>query len=734
MKWVRAVLFVFGVLIISCSEQTATKDKIDYTIYVDPFIGTDGPGNTYPGAVAPFGMVQLSPDNGLPGWDRIAGYFYPDSTIAGFSHTHLTGTGAGDMYDLLLFPMNSRFEDDLWPKQEDYRPYSKFSHEKEEASPGYYKVLLESSGITAELTTTKRVGVHRYTFPKDENSKIILDLGYKLNWDDPTETFIEVEDSVTISGYRRSTGWAKDQHVYFVAKFSKPFIAEDLYVNNDLVEEQRVKEKKTKIDLHFTTSENEEVLVKVGISSASIEGAKLNLTEELPDWDFNKVADEAKHEWNKYLSKIKISGTDYQKRVFYSNLYHTALTPSLHSDVNGEFKAADGTFQEADNYTRYHTFSLWDTYRAAHPLYTILVPEMVPDFINSFLGHYDETALLPVWELAGNETNMMIGYHAIPVIVDAYFKGIPFKYEKAYEACKASAMEEGRSIDEYKQYGYVPSDGKEHGHWSVSKTMEYAYGDWCVAQFAKALGKDEDYKYFSKRADNWKNHWDEASTFFRPKHKNGDFVSPFIPKVYTELFCESNAWQYFWHIQHDIPGLIEITGKDRFVAKLDSMFSYYPEPEDELPIFSTGMIGQYAHGNEPCHHVAFIYNMVDKPYKTQELVREIIETQYSDKPDGFCGNEDCGQMSAWLIFSSLGMYPVNPADGVYHLTTPWFEEATIDVGEGKTLRILCENFSSENKYIKEIWLNGEKVDGYTISYKQLMSGRELKFILGPQTD
>ena len=727
----KKLLYILVFIVsISCSEQNK-EQKMEKRVvdYVDPFIGTDGPGNTYPGAVVPFGMVQLSPDNGLEGWDRIAGYYWKDSTIAGFSHTHLTGTGAGDMYDLLLMPLNSRFREDLWPEEKAYRPYSKFRHNQEAARPGYYKVLLESSGILAELTATQRVGFHRYTFPSDDASQIILDLGYKLNWDKPLDTHIKVEDSTTISGYRMSTGWAKDQRVYFVAKFSKPLKKTALYDEQKGIKENQVNGVRTRFVASFETKDEEQVLVKVAISSASVEGARKNLEAELPDWDFDKAREAAGNVWEEYLSKVKITGTEYQKKVFYSNLYHVYMTPSVHSDVDGFYKAADSTVREAKDYIRYHTFSLWDTYRATHPLYTILVPERVEDFIHTFLGHYEETGLLPVWELAGNETNMMIGYHAIPVILDAFNKGIEFDYERAFEACKASAMDDGRNIDEYKKYGYVPSDGKKDGHWSVSKTMEYAYGDWCVAQFAKALEKKEDYNYFIKRSENWKNHWDSGSTFLRPKNKKGEFFSPFIPKEYTEQYCESNAWQYFWHVQHDLPGLIRVTGKEKFISKLDSMFSYYPEPEDKLPIFSTGMIGQYAHGNEPGHHVPYIYNLVGQPWKTQELTRRIIETQYSDKPDGYCGNEDCGQMSAWLIFSSLGFYPVNPADGIYYLTAPWVEQAEIKLANGKVFSIKTENYSSKNKYIKEVRLNGKPVEDLTLKHEELINGGEMVFVL-----
>ncbi len=710
-----ALLFVgFG----GC-KQGAKKQEVKkaegLTRFVNPFVGTDGPGNTYPGAVVPFGMVQLSPDNGLEGWDRIAGYFWKDSTIAGFSHTHLTGTGAGDLYDLLFMPVNSRFKDDLWPEKKAFRAYSKFSHDDEKASPGYYKVLLKSFGITAELTATQRVGFHRYTFPEDSKSEVILDLAYRLNWDNATETSIQVEDSVTISGYRHSTGWARDQRLFFVAKFSKPF--------------QHEISDSTYFKASFGTKNNEQVLLKVALSTVSVEGAKKNLEAELPHWDFDKTRSQAQQAWEEQLSKIKIEGTQYQKEVFYTNLYHTMLTPSVHSDVDGKFKAADGSVKKAEDYTRYHTFSLWDTYRTAHPLYTLIAPKKVSDFIASFLAHYDETGLLPVWELVGNETNMMIGYHSVPVIVDAYFKGIPMDVEKAYEACVNTAQSDAWQLADYKKLGYVPADDEKDGHWSISKTLEYAYDDWCIAQFSKALGKTEHYDYFLKRSQNWKNHWDASSTFLRPKKKDGGFVSPFVPKEYTELFCESNAWQYFWHVQHDISGLIETTGKEAFAQKLDSMFSYYPTKEDKLPIFSTGMIGQYAHGNEPVHHVAYLFNQIGRPEKTQKLTRQIIESQYSNRPDGFCGNEDCGQMSAWLVFSSVGMYPVNPADGVYHLSIPWFEKAVLNLPNQKTFTISCTNFSTEKVRVKSVALNGKVLDELTISHRDVVSGGHLVFEL-----
>jgi len=730
MRIILQMLLISLVCLVSCNKKESSKKENNLTTYVNPFTGTDGPGNTYPGVVLPFGMVQLSPDNGLPGWDRIAGYYWPDSTIAGFSHTHLSGTGAGDLYDLLLMPLNSRFNKSLTPKG-DYRPYSKFSHDHEEAHPGYYAVDLLSSGIRAELTTTERVGFHRYTFPKDKNSQLILDLGYSLNWDAPVDTKIIIEDDKTISGYRKSKGWAKDQRVFFVIKFSKEFQRTHIFENGIEKSSKMVNGKKSRIVVDYQTKDDEKILVKVALSSSSIEGARKNMQTELAGWDFDKTVKQAEDIWNSYLSKVKIKGTEDQKKLFYTNLYHCFLTPSLLSDVDGSYKGADGINHIAKGYNKYDTFSLWDTFRAVHPLYTILCPNETQDMIKSFLSHYDETGLLPVWSLAGNETNMMIGYHAVPVIVDAFFKGVPMDTEKALKACIASATEKGRQIDEYMKYGYVPA-GEKGATWSVSKTLEYAYDDWCIAKFSKALGHNDLYAKFSKRANNWRNLYDKSSTFFRPKDRKGKFISPFVAKDYGSQYCESNAWQYFWFVPHDINALIDTLGVRAFTAKLDSMFNYYPQPGDKLPIFSTGMIGQYAQGNEPDQHVAYLYNYVGQPWKTQKIVRQIIKSQYSTNPDGYCGNEDCGQMSAWFVFSSIGMYPVNPANGIYNLTSPYIKEATIDLNNGKQFIIRTKNQSDKNKYIQKIVLNGKSYHKFSITHKQIMEGGEILFVLGSE--
>ncbi len=729
-KSIYLVLLV--VVFNACKNKTqADKEAIALTSFVNTFIGTDGPGNTYPGATVPFGMVQLSPDIGIPGWDRIAGYFYKDSIITGFSHTHLSGTGAGDLYDILVMPTNNRFSKRI--EANNFKPFSGFSHDTEKASPGYYSVLLSDYGIKAEVTTTRRTGIHQYTFPKDSLSQIHIDLGYSLNWDKPTGTYFKVVDNETIEGYRMSQGWAKDQRLFFVIKLSKPFKSYTLFEDEKKVSSP-VKGVNTKLILDFDTSENEKIVLKTGLSTGSISGAYKSLNTEAPDFNFENYRKQADKLWNNELQKIVIETNDVEKKtIFYTMLYQSMLAPTLLSDANGDYKGANHTIMNAKGYDRYDTFSLWDTYRAAHPLHTILHPERVSSMINSLLAHYNETGLLPVWSMQGNETNMMIGYHAVPVIVDAYFKGIKgFDVELAFEACKNSAMDSSRQIDAYMKYGYVPID-EHHENWSVSKTLEYAYDDWCIAQFAKALGKTDAYKYFSKRANNWRNLYDPISTFMRPKFENGEFIENFIPKDYTPYFCESNAWQYVWSVPHDIESLMFTIGKETaFEKKLDSMFSYYPLAEDKLPIFSTGMIGQYAHGNEPSHHVGYLYNYLGKSWKTQEKIRQILETQYKNEPDGHCGNEDCGQMSSWYIFSSLGFYPVNPAQGIYSFGSPLFNKATLNLENGKTFTIEAINNSETNKYIQSITLNGKKIHQSYITHKAIMQGGHLVFEMGSQ--
>ena len=687
------------VLVAACTPKTqqtnADTTPENLTHYVNPFVGTDGTGNTYPGATTPFGMVQLSPDIGIAGWDRISGYFYRDSIITGFSHTHLTGTGAGDLYDVLIMPTNSKFDKRI--AENNHKPFSYFSHDKEEATAGYYSVQLLSYDIQAELTATPRVGVQQYTFPEDEASKITIDLGYHINWDKPTATHLKVVDSTTIEGYRFSTGWARDQKVYFVIKLSKPFAA------HKLIEESiDGKKQVAQLVLNYPTHEGEQIVVKTALSMHSLEGAYANMEAEATHFDFAQYREAARQLWQQQLQKITIEGaTDEEKSLFYTMLYQTMLAPNLYSDVNTP--------------VRYDTFSLWDTFRGAHPLYTILHRHTSADFISSFLAHYKQHNELPVWSMQGGETYMMIGYHALPVVVDAYLKGIDMDVALAYQACKASAMSDKREIDLYKKYGYVPYDLDTSGeNWSLSKTLEYAYDDWCMAQFALALQQKEDAEYFGKRAENWRNVWDKQTLFFRPKDSKGKFLSPFNPKDYSKYYCESNAWHYRFFVPHQLEpnGLIEaMGGEDAFEQKLDSLFTLPVTPDEKLPIFSTGMIGQYVHGNEPCHHVAYLYNLTHKPQKAAERVQEILTTQYHNSPAGHCGNEDCGQMSSWYVLSALGFYPINPADGKYYLGKPLFKKATIHLENGKTFTITKtdENTDKNRRYLtyKEIMDGGE---------------------------
>ena len=696
----KPYLYLLAFALVACHSPSEQKEPAteQLTNYVNPFIGTDGTGNTYPGAMTPFGMVQLSPDIGIPGWDRISGYFYPDSIITGFSHTHLSGTGAGDLYDVLIMPTNSRFNERI--EANNHLPFSYFSHKHETATAGYYSVDLLSYGIKAELTATPRVGVQRYTFPKDEQSKITVDLGYSINWDKPTETYLKVVDNTTLEGYRFSTGWARNQKVYFVIKLSKPFLDKEF-----TEEKENGKANRSKMVLRYATADNEAIVVKTALSMHSIAGAYKNMEAEAPHFAFDDYREAARNLWERQLQKITVEGgTEEQKTIFYTMLYQSMLAPNLFSDADAPEK-------------RYDTFSLWDTFRAAHPLYTLLHREASANFIKSFLAHYRENGTLPVWSMQGGETNMMIGYHAVPIIVDAYFKNIPMDIPLAYEACKQSAMVKEREIGLYQQYGYVPYDLDTSGeNWSVSKTLEYAYDDWCIAQFAKSLGKEQDADYFAKRAENWRNLFDGKTTFFRPKDSKGQFIKSFNPKDYSKYFCESNAWHYRWFVPHNILGLRDaMGGTDAFEQKLDSMFTLAVTPDEKLPIFSTGMIGQYVHGNEPSHHVAYLYHFTNHPEKVSQRVTEILNTQYKNTPSGHCGNEDCGQMSSWYVLSALGLYPLNPSDGRYYLTTPLFDKATLHLENGKTFTI------EKGKKAGEIRFNGKPFHRNYINYDEILT-------------
>ena len=718
----------------ACTSKQASQTSTDYTQLVNPFIGTDFTGNTYPGAQAPFGMVQLSPDNGLAGWDRISGYFYPDSTIAGFSHTHLSGTGAGDLYDILFMPVTLPYNETA---EGGLGIHSKFSHNDEEASAGYYRVKLLDYNINVELTATPRCGVQRYTFPKAE-SMVILNLKKAMNWDFTMDSHIEVVDSCNIRGYRFSEGWARGQKVYFATRFSRPFKSMEM-------DSAEIKLKGEKVGTSniarfmFDTEEGEQITVVTALSGVSVEGALKNLDAEAPHNDFDKYLAEAKAAWNDQLQRIEIvGGTDDDRVNFYTALYHSMIAPTIYSDVDGKYYGPDKQVHQANGWTNYSTFSLWDTFRAAHPLFTYTEPERVGDMVQSFIAFYEQNGRLPVWNFWGSETDMMIGYHAVPVIVDAYLKGIGnFDAEKALEACVATAnIDEYRGIGSYKTKGYVPYnvvDKYNAENWSLSRTLEYAFDDFCIAEMAQKMGKTELANEFYKRSQNYRNVFNPATGFMQPIDDKGVFQPNFNPDEYTAHICESNAWHYFWSVQHDIKGLISLTGgQDKFAAKLDSMFTYIPAGNEELPIFSTGMIGQYAHGNEPSHHVIYLYNKVRQPWKAQKYVAQVMHDLYFNAPAGLCGNEDCGQMSAWYVFSAMGFYPVNPVSGEYEIGTPLFPEMKLNLDNGKTFTVLAPNVSHENIYIQSVKINGQPYDKSYITHKQIMDGSTVEFVMGNQ--
>lgn len=711
---------------LACTPAPQEKVEEDLIGYTNPMIGTDFTGNTYPGAQVPFGMVQLSPDNGLPGWDRISGYYYPDSTIAGFSHTHLSGTGAGDLYDISFMPVTNPYKTGAEP----LGIYSSFSHNDESASAGYYRVLLKDYNINVELTATERCGIQRYTFPEAESS-IFLNLKKAMNWDFTADSHIEVVDSCTIRGYRHSWGWSPKQYIYFQTRFSRPFDAFQLDTTAITTKDKGRIGTAAIARFDFKTKQNEEILVTTALSGTSMEAAARNLEAEAPKDDFDFYMKQAQENWTKELAKIEVTSDDADKKtIFYTAMYHAMLAPTIYSDVDGSYFGPDGQVHQAEGWTNYSTFSLWDTYRASHPLFTYLQPERVSDMIQCFLHFYEQHGALPLWNLYGWETDMMIGYHAVPVIVDAYLKGIgDFDPVKALEACVTTAnRDDYRSIGFYKEKGYVASD---HENWSMSKTMEYAYDDYCIARMAEAMGEKEIADEFYRRSQNYRNVFNPETSFMQPRDSKGNFIPNYDPEAYIEDICESNGWQYYWSVAHDIDGLIELTGGEaRFAERLDSMFTYETTDKSKLPIFSTGMIGQYAHGNEPGHHVIYLYNRVKQPWKTQQYAAQVMHTLYKNTPDGICGNEDCGQMSSWYVFSAMGFYPVDPISGQYEIGSPIFPEVKMYLANGKTFVVRAENVSDENIYIQSVTVNGQPYNKSYITHEMIMQGDTIHFVMG----
>ena len=709
-------IFLIAALGLASCAQPAADDNL--TRYVDPRIGTGGHGHVFVGANVPFGLVQLGPTSIPQAWDWTSGYHESDSTVIGFSHTHLSGTGIGDLFDVTVMPVVGEVtcargtEEDpasgLW---------SYADRTKEVVRPGYYSVPLVRYGITAEMTATSRVGFHRYTFPAADDAAVIFDLKNGGCWDKATETHIEPSGDSRLVGWRYSSGWAKDQRVWFVAEFSRPFTSFE-----------QVGEHYARVN--FATAEGEQLMLKVALSPVSIEGAEANLAAELPGWDFDATAAAADAAWNAQLAKVKVTTQDeVARRIFYTGLYHTMVAPSEFCDVNGDYRGADGAVHRNPGHTTYTTFSLWDTYRAAMPLMTILHPDRMPDIVNTMLAIADEQGRLPVWHLWGNETDCMVGNPGIPVVADAIVKGIGgFDRERAFEAIRRTAMNPDRGNGLRMKYGYIPCDLFNE---AVAYDMEYALADGAAARAAEALGRGEDARYFTERSHSYRNYFDPSTGFMRGRDSRRGWRTPFNPFASTHRaddYCEGNAWQYTWLAPHDVAGLESCFGsRARMLGKLDSLFtvSSVIEGAETSPDIS-GLIGQYAHGNEPSHHILYLYTMLGQPWKTAEKVREVLTTLYHDQPDGLSGNEDVGQMSAWYILSSLGMYEVEPAGGRYWFGSPLFDRAEIAV-PGGTFTIVAENNSSENKYIRRVWLNGRPWTKPWIGHEEVMAGGELRF-------
>lgn len=736
----------------------------DYTKFVNPLIGTGGHGHTFPGATVPFGAVQLSPDTRLDNWDGSSGYHYSDSVIYGFSHLHLSGTGIPDYCDLLFMPTVGEAQFSAQDGDKSVNGYaSKFSHANERAEPGYYSVRLDDDDIFAEMTATTRVGFHRYTFPKTGEANIILDLKWR---DKVLDSELKIVGNNRIEGFRRSSSWAKDQIVYFVAEFSKPFnfvsaqtdsgglpingstkTGYALYANSNVIKENNpLNSSNLKSAFYFNNNNDKQILLKVAVSSVSIEGARKNLAAEIPDWNFDKVRADAKSAWKKELAQIEVSGgTDEQLTNFYTALYHTKIQPNIFQDVTENYLGLDKNIHNAPKDTNYTVFSLWDTFRAAHPLYTIIDERRTADFINTFIRQYEQGGRLPVWELAANETDTMIGYHAVSVISDAMAKGIEgFDYEKAFAAAKHSAELDHFGLEAYKRRGYISAEDENE---SVSKTLEYAYNDFCIAQMAGLLLREynslrqppknsenakklkDDYLKYLERAQYYKNLFDAEIGFMRPR-QNGGFVSPFKPNEVTFHFTEGNSWVYSFFAPHDVSGLMELHGGRRnFAKRLNELFTTEDKLTGREQPDITGLIGQYAHGNEPSHHIAYLFNYVEEPWRTQELINKINTEFYKNAPNGLIGNEDCGQMSAWYILSSLGFYQVAPSIPQYDIGTPLFKEAKINLEGGKSFTIKAGNISPTNIYVKSVKLNGRPHQNTFFHHSIIKNGGTLEFTM-----
>lgn len=730
---------MFGM--IACGDKGQKGTELEnLTQYVDPYIGTGDHGHVFMGANVPFGLVQLGPTQFSQGWDWCSGYHISDSTIIGFGHMHLSGTGIGDLGDISFMPAvgDVKLTRGTLP-DESTGIYSYFSHDKETTKPGYYSVHLDRFDIDVELTATQRVGFHRYTFPEAADAKVIIDLEHGIGWDTPIDASVVQENDSVISGYRISKGWANDQRIYFTAIFSKPIAKFELLDTTEIHKEQKREMRKVYGQVHFdATKAGEQIYAKVALSPVSVENAKKNMQAELAGWDFDKTVADADKAWNAELNKIIVkSDSKTDLRNFYTAMYHSMIAPSVFADVNGDYLGTDKQVYTNNNFTNYTTFSLWDTYRAAQPLQTIIHPELAKDVASTFLRIFQQQGKLPVWHLMSNETDCMVGNPGIIVMADLFLKGFVADADKeaAFEAMKTSAMLDERGLNWLKEYGYIPYD-KEKTFESVAKGLEYAIADWCIAQVAKEMGKTENYDYFIKRSESYKNYFDKETQFMRGLSSTGTFRVPFNPLHSTHReddYTEGNAWQYTWLVPHDVNGLVSLFGSEEaFITKLDSLFTIQGDMGAEASPDISGLIGQYAHGNEPSHHILYMYAFVGQQWKTAEKVREVLTTLYFDKPAGLSGNEDVGQMSSWYILSALGFYPMAPAGGDYIFGSPQMKEATIQLGGGKTFKVIAANNSPDNKYIQSVKLNGKPYTKSYINHRDIIAGGTLEFEMGAQ--
>jgi len=732
-RMIYLLLIIPSVLISILYGCNNIKNGVSPVDYVDPLIGSGGHGHVFVGANVPFGAVQIGPNNIYKGWDWCSGYHYSDSLIIGFSQLHLSGTGIGDLADVLIMPFTGEVRLDKGIQEYPHGGYlSTFSHENESVKPGYYSVKMDN-GVKVELAATERVGFHRYYFPEDVDAHIIIDLKEGIN-DRTTEASLVRIDEYTILGRRFSSGWAKEQQVFFAIKSSRPIPELKLFDETNPVSKENKNITSLKGLISFNTAPDK-IELKVGISPVSEKNALENIEKEIPDWDFDKVVVSAREKWNNELSNVSIeTKNESDKKIFYTALYHSYMHPSLFNDHNGDYRGADNQVYSNPDFTNYTVLSLWDTYRAAHSLFTILQPDRVDDFINTMLAIFDEQGYLPIWHLYGYETTTMVGISSIQVIAEAYLKGYRgFDANRAYNAIKTTSMLDIEGLDYLKELKPIPSDGKIRR--PVAQAMELSISDGSTALMAKALGKDKDYKYFSERAQYYQLYYDKSVGFFRGIMSDGSWNPMFDPIVskrpFAKDYAEGNAWQYLWLAPHDVPGLIELLGgNEMFIALLDSFFTLTLEDDSEVLEDLTGIIGQYAHGNEPSHHIAYLYASAGQQWKTAEKVRYIMKEFYNDDPDGVIGNEDCGQMSAWYIFSSLGFYPVFPASQEYVFGSPIFDKATIRLPGEKTFTVEAENNSPGNIYIQQIKLNGKVYKKSTINHREIMNGGLLKFVMG----